>query len=319
MKTLQKTTLAMAIAAAPFFATHALEALDDDFLSNMTGQAGVTIETSLSGQDATTIGSITYTDTNTGATGEIGGGSLAIQGVGGTGNGISVSGGTWDQASGTFTYGGSFDRQTIDIDENGNLITQTQAISDFGGGVVASTAKEIKVGEVLLRADGQTTGGAQLASNLTLIQQSGNSQAHILNLTGGADQAESISNYEGSAHAINANLTNVSGDAKIAIVTKGSSRIAKLDVDALDGAVGIRNLSYGGGADGSQLMESTQVIWAVNGDASVAGSKAGIYIQGSDSTGTLTIGELQLGQNNIGSIQISNITQSGSIQRIYGH
>ena len=319
MKTLQKTTLAMAIAAAPFFANADLVSLDDATMSATTGQAGVTIETSLAGQDATTIGSITYTDTNTGAAGEIGGGSLVIQGVNG-GKGISVSGGTWDEASKTFTYGGSHNRQTIDIDENGNLITQTQAISDFGGSVVTSTAKEIKVGEVLLRAAGQDTGGAQLAANLTMVQQSGNSQAHILNLTGAADQATAISNYEGSAHAIGgADLTNISADAKIAIVTKSSSRIANLEVDALDGAVGVRNMSYGGGVNGDQLMESTQVIWAVNGDASTAGSKAGIYIQGSDSTGTLNIGELQLGQNNIGSIQISQISQSGNIQRIYGH
>lgn len=317
MKTLQKATLAVAIAAVPFMATNALEALDDEVLSEMTGQAGVTIETSIAGQDATTIGSITYTDTKKDASDALGGGSLVIQGVGGTGNGISVSGGTWDGTD--FTYGGSYDRKTIDIDENGNLITKTEAISAFGGSVVAFTAKEIKVGEVLLRADGQTTGGAQLASNLEMVQLSGNSEAHILNLTGGAGQAESISNYEGSAHAINANLGNISSDAKIAIVTKGESRIAKLNVDALDGAVGIRNLSYGGGVNGDEMMSSTQVIWAVNGDASASGSTAGIYIQGSDSTGTLKIGELQLGQNNIGSIQISNISQSGNIQRIYGH
>lgn len=317
MKTLQKATLAAAIAAAPFFATNALEALDDSVLSEMTGQAGVTIETQVAGENATTIGSITYTDTNSGAAGEIGGGSLVIQGANGTGNGISVSGGTWDGAN--FTYGGSYERQTIDIDEYGNLITNTEAISEFGGTTIASTAKEIKVGEVLLRGDGQTTGGATLASNLTMVQQSGNSSAHILNLTNGSDQAEAISNYQSSGNAISANLGNISSDANIAIVTKGSSRIANLSVDALDGAVGVRNMSYGGGADGTQLMESTQVIWAVNGDASVAGSKAGIYIQGSDSTGTLNIGSLELGGQGIGSIQISNLSQSGSIQRIYGH
>lgn len=314
MKILQKATLAAAIAAAPFLAANAMQPLTDDVLSEMTGQAGVTIETSVAGQNATTIGSITYTDTDGVATAT--GGSLVIQGANGTGNGISVSGGTWDQATETFTYGNSFSRQTVDIDDNGNLITETFAIDGFGGGVIAETAQQIKVGEVLLRADGQASGGALLASNLEMVQLSGTSSAHILNLTGAATQADAIDNYENSAYAIGANLTNISSDANIAIVTKGSSRIANLNVDALDGAVGVRNMSYGGGANGDQLMESTQVIWAVQGQA--AGVN-GIYIQGSDSVGTLKIGELHLGGSNIGSVQISNIAQSGSITHIYGH
>ena len=310
MKILQKATLAAAIAAVPFLSANAMQPMDDAFLSDVTGQAGVTIETSVNGEDAITIGSITYTDTDAG-------GNLVIQGdIRGTGNGIAISGGSWDDATGTFTEGGSYQRQTIDIDGHGNLITETTAIDAFGGAVKAEgTARRIEVGEVLLRADGQNTGGAQLASNLEMVQISGASSAHILNLS----QTNSLADYQGEAHAIGANLSNIDADAKIAIVTKGESRIANLSVDALDGAVGIRDLSYGSGADGTGMIESTQVIWAINGDASVAGSKAGIYIQGSDSVGTLKIGALELGQNSIGSIAITNLKQSGSITRIYGH
>jgi len=44
MKSLQKLALATAIASAPF-AANALEALDDEFLSDVSGQEGITIET----------------------------------------------------------------------------------------------------------------------------------------------------------------------------------------------------------------------------------------------------------------------------------
>src|SRR5690554_4000406 len=80
MKLFQKTALAVAIAAVPFLSVNAMEALDDAALSEMTGQAGVTIETQV---DATgiTIGSIQYTDTaDTTNPDDIGGGSLLIDG-----------------------------------------------------------------------------------------------------------------------------------------------------------------------------------------------------------------------------------------------
>src|SRR5690554_7573863 len=78
MKLFQKSALAVAIAAVPFLSVNAMEALDDATLSEMTGQAGVTIETTVDGTNGITIGSIEYTDTGSGATG---GGSLVINGV----------------------------------------------------------------------------------------------------------------------------------------------------------------------------------------------------------------------------------------------
>src|SRR5690554_3643730 len=126
MKLFQKSALAVAIAAVPFLSVNAMEALDDATLSEMTGQAGVTIETQV---DATgiTIGSIEYTDTDSGAVDEIGGGSLLIDGnVDGNGNGIRIRGWSGDKASGSAV--GSVSKRTIDINESGDLITETVQI-----------------------------------------------------------------------------------------------------------------------------------------------------------------------------------------------
>src|SRR5690554_6119506 len=122
MKLFQKTALAVAIAAVPFLSVNAMEALDDAALSEMTGQAGVTIETQV---DATgiTIGSIEYTDTvDSTNSNDISGGSLLIDGdVDGFGNGIRIRG--WDTA--TDTAVGSVSKRTIDINSSGDLITET--------------------------------------------------------------------------------------------------------------------------------------------------------------------------------------------------
>src|SRR5690554_2831412 len=128
MKLFQKTALAVAIAAVPFLSVNAMEALDDATLSNMTGQAGVTIETTVDGTQGITIGSIEYTDTGSGATG---GGSLVINGVNPGEAGVTLQGQVWDSGTSTWINGNSTTAQTIDIDEHGNLITETKAVNGF--------------------------------------------------------------------------------------------------------------------------------------------------------------------------------------------
>src|SRR5690554_3178173 len=327
MKLFQKTALAVAIAAVPFLSVNAMEALDDATLSNMTGQAGVTIETTVDGTQGITIGSIEYTDTGSGATG---GGSLVINGVNPGEAGVTLQGQVWDSGTNTWINGNSTTAQTIDIDEHGNLITETKAVNGFRVGTgnnagINIGAQKISVGQVLLRsADQQTagTGGAQLVSGLEMTMESGDSSAHILNLSG--DRTAAIANYA-SAHTSTTTIdkglagADASG-ASLAIVSKGQSRISNLNVNALDGAIGITGLSYGGGEDGTDLMNSTQVIWA-KGGAAVAGDNTtgGVYIQGSDSVGTLSIDSIAIGGTSIGSVAIRNINQAGSVTRIYGH
>jgi hypothetical protein len=62
MMTLNKLALAAAIMAVPFMAQADLKALDDADLAGVTGQAGI----SIAGNFDATIGSIVYTDTETG-------------------------------------------------------------------------------------------------------------------------------------------------------------------------------------------------------------------------------------------------------------
>lgn len=331
MKLFQKTALAVAIAAVPFLSVNAMEALDDATLSNMTGQAGVTIETTVDGTQGITIGSIEYTDTGDGATG---GGSLVINGVNPGEAGVTLQGQVWDSGTNTWIDGNSTTAQTIDIDEYGNLITETKAVSGFrvvtdaNGDDMNIGAQKISVGQVLLRsADQQAngTGGAQLVSGLEMTMESGDSSAHILNLSGDqADRTAAIANYttaHGTSGTIDTGLAGADASkASLAIVSKGQSRISNLNVNALDGAIGIEGLSYGGGVNGDELMDSTQVIWA-KGGAAVAGDNTtgGVYIQGSDSVGTLKINSIAIGGSSIGSVAIRNINQAGSVTRIYGH
>ena len=77
MKGLKKIALATAVAAAPFAAQAELTALNDTMMGNVTGQAGVTIEL----ETQVSIGQVRYTDTDSGAAGEIGGGSFTVNDI----------------------------------------------------------------------------------------------------------------------------------------------------------------------------------------------------------------------------------------------
>lgn len=293
MKLLKQTTLAAAIAAATAFTAQAgMVALDDATLSDTTGQAGVTIETT-TGATGITIGSVTYTDTDGTVAGSTNGGSVVITGIA-----IKAADGT--SVSST---------QTIDVDTNGNLITNT---------TTDGKAKLTTVGTVQLRSHAQTaagTGGATLVSNLALTQTSGASSAHIVNLSDVANNSAVSATNTYTINGVTADLSGaVAKGSEMAIVTDGESRIDNLDVDALGGAIAVRGLKYDDGTGG--MMRSTQVIYAKGGAAAAGG---GVYIQGSDSVGTLSIASVGIGGASIGSLQIKDLSQAGSVKRIYGH
>ncbi len=69
MKTLKQLALAAAVLAVPFMAQADLQMMDDSALATVTGQDGISISGSFNG----TIGSIVYTDNDTG------GGSLRME------------------------------------------------------------------------------------------------------------------------------------------------------------------------------------------------------------------------------------------------
>lgn len=327
MKLFQKSALAVAIAAVPFLSVNAMEALDDATLSEMTGQAGVTIESTLD-SDGITVGSIQYTDE----------GSVYI-------NDISVK---------SDTVGGYTSTQTIDVDTDGNLLTRTVT---EGGQVITVGAVELRSTAQAMSHDStayvndsivdgvvgtSNASGANLVSNLSMTtKQAGASYANILNLsdktTAGAAGAvnngavvEAAGVYTHTIDGVAIDITKAVEQAgnDIAIVTLGSSHISNLDVDALSGAVGVRGLKMHGGRDGSGDMtdiRASQVIWAVgeantldpNGVATAGAG--GVYIQGSDASSFLEIDQIQFAGQSIGSVMINNIQQKGSVTRIYGH
>ncbi len=177
MKGFKKLALVAAISAAPF-AQAELTAMDDSLLSEMTGQAGVSIEL----DTAITIKSLTYTDTDGGDTSASG--SLSL-------NNIAFGGGT---------VGGSVDglhgarlddiKIDIDVDDTDGLIIHLggtdnlgalsgSAPVDFGlsvgsvrtGSVVQDIASDIKIagnlGPIDIKIDGD---GADAANDLISVE-----------------------------------------------------------------------------------------------------------------------------------------------------
>ncbi|WP_061238014.1 DUF6160 family protein [Ectopseudomonas composti] len=86
MMTLKKIALAAAVMAVPFMAQADLKSLDDTALAGVTGQAGI----SIAGNFDATIGSIVYTDTETGVSD--GSNSLSL-------NTVTLSGFNIDEAN----------------------------------------------------------------------------------------------------------------------------------------------------------------------------------------------------------------------------
>ena len=342
MKLFQKTALAVAIAAVPFLSVNALEALDDATLSNMTGQAGVTIENTLDAAGIK-IESVQYTDTLGGA-GDIGGGSVFIEGI------------TSASSVGNFTT-----TQNIDIDASGNLVTSS---------TTTGTGKLLAIDSVQLRSSAQAasvsaagvynggTTGAKLVTDLAMTTKSaGTSYATVLNLSGrtvdpGNNEvaANSAINFAGGVYTYQAGANagtdtvditkaiDAIGAPTLAIVTNGSSQITNLDVKLLDSAIGITGMKVHGGynteGDNSRNdLQSKQVIWAKGGNAyataaDVAAGRAttvgqdlggGVFIQGSDTKSYIEIANISIGGGSIGSMMINGLEQKGSVTRIYGH
>ena len=149
MKGLNKIALVAAIAAAPLAANAELTALNDSTMSNLTGQAGVTIEL----QTKIDIGDVVYTDEGslhvTGV--HVGGGSVAA-------DGSSVSGNLDDLVA------------TIDIDAEGDAIIDVHSGSgnpiDFAIGVESVSLQGTTDSTVLASKIGVT--GSLGALNLTV-------------------------------------------------------------------------------------------------------------------------------------------------------
>lgn len=79
MKSFKQLALAAAVLSASFMAQAQMKSMEDTALSDVTGQAGI----SISGNFNQTIGSVTYTDT------DVGGGSIRMENI--TLSGFNIS------------------------------------------------------------------------------------------------------------------------------------------------------------------------------------------------------------------------------------
>jgi hypothetical protein len=144
MKGLKKLALATAVAAAPF-AQAELTSLDDALLSEMTGQAGITIDVDLD----MSIAAIKYVDRD----GNVDGGADATQGA------ITITDLTIDNDGGAAIIRGV----TIDADGNDGLVIGLNQIGDTAGNGI-----DINVGAVIIgngAADlAQTQAGVAVAT-----------------------------------------------------------------------------------------------------------------------------------------------------------
>lgn len=316
MKFLKKASLAAAIAAAPFAAqAGGMVALDDATMSDVTGQAGVTIEITIGGSGIS-VGEIEYTDE----------GSVSLQNLR-VNNVTNLT-------------------QTIDVDTNGNLLLGMTGVNGMtlSLGDTAADASGQYSAVALRSTAGETT---ELVNNLDMTLNLGASTTTILNLAA-AGNATAVAALPTSAQsgsvAILANTSLEITDmnvgafgyttaqaANLAAAALAGGQLTDLNgdtvVDAADEAVYANQLANGsavqieglkfygtGGVGTSATIEQT--IWAKGGTAAQGG---GVYIQLGAITGTLDIDGIRMGGESIGSVSVSNINLAGMTQRIYGH
>ncbi len=198
MKAFKKLALVTAIAAAPF-AQAELVAIDDAVMSDMTGQAGISIELSAE----VSIGSVVYTDTD-GL--DNGAGSLAITGI--------VLGGN----DGLGNVSGALDgiKIDIDVDDTDGLIIHLGATDNAG---VLTGSNSVDFG--LSVADVSLNGGASLISGMSITGNLGPIDVAIANDgTIGIDAYFEVTNGSLDVDVLGLGITNLTiGDDSSPILT----------------------------------------------------------------------------------------------------
>ncbi|MGK0248800.1 MAG: hypothetical protein ACI910_001533 [Oleispira sp.] len=314
MKFFQKIALVSAIAAAPFAVQADLTPMDDSLMSNITGQAGVTVEISIGGSGIS-IGEIEYVDE----------GSVLLQNV------------TLNNVNGL--------TQTIDVDAEGNLLMVTSPVAGIAlaiGDTTLDTSGQFSA--VALKG---TEGSTELVNNLNMTVSLGASTTQIMNLAGAnslATQAQTdgfgaeaftgsvairatssleitdldvgLFGYTAEQAATKADLAINGGNADGVGGTQDATEAGTASAMANGSAIQISDVKlYGTGGEGTAVTVD-QVMWANGGTVAQGG---GLYIQVGAISGTLEIGGIALAQESIGSIKISDMNLDGMTQRIYGH
>jgi hypothetical protein len=140
-------------------------------------------------------------------------------------------------------------------------------------------------------------------------------QAGLL-VNGKADQYAALYANASSPEA-KAALAASYGDADGNGSITGAELSALKDKIATSSAVQVEGVTVAAASGGA--IELNQVIWAVGGDASLEGSKAGVYIQLGAMDMNIGVADIKIGNGSIGSLAINGLEMNGMTQRIYGH
>jgi len=330
MKGLKKLALATAVAAAPF-AQAELTAMDDSFLEEMTGQAGVSIELSAN----VSIGSVEYTDTD-------GFGTSATAGTIGINN--IVLGGNG---------GGALDDIKIDIDVDGT----DGLLIHLGGtnipGIVSGLAPVdfgLSVGSVAINGGNNLISNMSIGGNLGPIDvqiqndatinmdayfevTSGSLNVDVLgmgisNLTIGQDSRPFIGNQAAgpgitveqaaqsqaaSASIVDADTDGFDDTTGLTLAeTQAATYTAVYDsAESTVGGTGLSNMAYVG-----MTIQTTDTSYNA-GAGSVAITQAlDISV---DSMSMDIAMDVSIGGNGIGSVAVNDLDLSGTTLKIYGH
>lgn len=292
----------------------ALEALDDQELSTMTGQAGVTIELEVLAQ----IGELSWTDTDTG-------GSLHIGNVALGGNGLVGGSG-----------GNVLDniKLTIDSDEYGNLIVGHTALDQVGM-LDGSNAIDIGLNVGYIGISGNA-GYSQLISDVNLSGVIGPGDAVIFN-----DGSSGLIQTQGYSEIVDGSaMLDVLGvGIKDLRIYQDSNPFSKATYTDADGNEVAKWYDYNTDllvdADGDGIYEASAAQYATdNGNTNWAfgaatigttaingGADQALYLRIDHSVVdiSMTMGIGGGSYDNIGQINIQDLSTTGTELIIYGH
>jgi hypothetical protein len=143
-----------------------------------------------------------------------------------------------------------------------------------------------------------------------------NAQANVIGDTKASEYATAWTAAAGNATQ-QAALATAYGDGGNDGTLDGADLTTLKNSIATGSAIQVTDVSVTGIGGGAMTMDQT--IWAVGGDASEAGSTAGVYIQMGAMNADINVGGIAIGGSSIGSVAISGLRMAGMTQRIYGH
>ena len=280
---LKKIALATAIAAAPF-AANALEALDDEFLGDVTGQEGITIDK----EYINTIEEFQYVDADGDGSSGAAAGKIVIGGI------------TIDSNGGNVVETG----QTIDATANGVLIGAAAIGTGTGDG------KDIRINSIQF---GNSSSALNSIGSVTI------DDSHNWLTTAVDTTIESVTNVTTTQAA----LVNLGGTTLISSKTTGTGVVITSESFGRTESITYSDHDGGGESSGNSvsIVGVTSFRLADSADAwddatnyNLTGATAGDTVRGAYTSTTIDVqgGQLVLAQTKVGSTIIDGIQIGGN-------